>query len=297
MLVRPDGERVQLLVRAPLEAMQDITFPTFGAGLPRRAARRAAAARCRAALARRQHRALRRRAARAAPRDRRRARVDSERSLVRRVTTRRSRTCSAPPLPAGIELPWQQALLDVQLEAPIESPSSLFSLRARTERLGMRVVNAVRFIGASGTERVFQIEGDAGVVAARSALASVAAAVPRAGLRAHSRRRRSPVVPALPRRAVPAATARARLDRHGVHGRALRDADRVGLWPGAERAVVPAARRDADRALDLLHGRRERRRARTRARVGRSRSPSGSCTASASRSRCRTRCSSPAITC
>ena len=71
---------------------------------------------------------------------------------------------NAPPLPAGIELPWQQALLDVQLEAPIESPSSLFSLRARTERLGMRVVNAVRFIGESGTERVFQIEGDAGVV-------------------------------------------------------------------------------------------------------------------------------------
>ena len=29
----------------------------------------------------------------------------------------------------------------------------------------MRVVNAVRFLGASGVERVFQIEGDAGVVA------------------------------------------------------------------------------------------------------------------------------------
>jgi hypothetical protein len=32
MLVRPDGQRVQLLVRVPLEAMQDITFPTFGPG-------------------------------------------------------------------------------------------------------------------------------------------------------------------------------------------------------------------------------------------------------------------------
>jgi hypothetical protein len=71
----------------------------------------------------------------------------------------------APPLPAGLDLPWQQALLDVQLEAPIESPSSLFSIEPRTQRLGMRVVNAVRFFGANGVERVFQIEGDAGVVA------------------------------------------------------------------------------------------------------------------------------------
>jgi hypothetical protein len=62
-------------------------------------------------------------------------------------------------------LPWQQALLDVELEAPIDSASSLFSIRARTERLGMRVVNAVRFFGADGTDRVFQIEGDSGVVA------------------------------------------------------------------------------------------------------------------------------------
>jgi hypothetical protein len=71
----------------------------------------------------------------------------------------------ASPLPAGLDLPWQQALLDVELEAPIDSPSSLFSLRARTARLGMRVVNAVRFFGGDGAERVFQIEGDAGVVA------------------------------------------------------------------------------------------------------------------------------------
>ena len=80
-------------------------------------------------------------------------------------TNRRSRICAAPPLPAGLALPWQQALLDVELEAPIESASSLFSLNARTQRLGMRVVNAVRFFGASGVERVFQLEGEAGVVA------------------------------------------------------------------------------------------------------------------------------------
>jgi hypothetical protein len=72
---------------------------------------------------------------------------------------------SSAPLSAAIELPWQQALLDVLFEAPIESAASLFSIRLRTERLGMRVVNAVRFFGANGVERVFQIEGDAGLVA------------------------------------------------------------------------------------------------------------------------------------
>ena len=32
VIVRPAGERVQVLVRAPLDAMQDIEFPTFGPG-------------------------------------------------------------------------------------------------------------------------------------------------------------------------------------------------------------------------------------------------------------------------
>ena len=43
--MRPDGDRVRLLVRAPLEAMQDIVFPTLGPGyldVPR-AARRSCA--------------------------------------------------------------------------------------------------------------------------------------------------------------------------------------------------------------------------------------------------------------
>lgn len=163
LLVRPDGERVKLLVRAPLEAMQDITFPTVGPGyldVPRAESQLRDAAQLwlvdnlelyeggrRLPLAIVGVRA-------SIPSDRSFAEYDSALAHLR-----------APPLPAGLDLPWQQALLDVELEAAIESPSSLFSLRARTERLGMRVVNAVRFFGSAGTERVFQIEGDAGVVA------------------------------------------------------------------------------------------------------------------------------------
>ena len=298
MLVRPDGERVQLLVRAPLEAMQDITFPTFGPGYLDVRARGPAAARRRAALARRQPRALRRRAARAA-RDRRRARVDPERSLVRRRTTRRSRTCAAPPLPADTQLVWQQALLDVRLEAPIESRElAVLAASRELERLGMRVVNAVRFTSASGVERVFQIEGDAGVVpldprwhqsllrflvqgfehildGADHLLFLLCLVVP------FRRELRTLVW------IVTAFTAGHSVTLIGV---GVRRSRRRALWfpPLVETLIALSIVYMAIENVVAPNG---------RARWPRSRSASGSCTASASRSRCRTRCSSRAITC
>jgi hypothetical protein len=162
MLVRPEGDRVRLLVRAPLEAMQDITFPTVGPGyldVPRAEPQLRDAAQLWLADNLDLFEG-----------DRRlpltivavRASIPSDRSFAEYDTALAH--LSAAPLPAGLDLPWQQALLDVQLEAPIESASSLFSLGARTGRLGMRVVNAVRFFGANGIERVYQIEGEAGAV-------------------------------------------------------------------------------------------------------------------------------------
>jgi hypothetical protein len=163
MLVRPEAERVKLLVRAPLEAMQDITFPLVGPGyldVPRAGPQLRDAAQLWLVDNLELYEGARRLplaivAVRASiPSDRSFAEYDSALAHLH-----------AAPLPAGLDLPWQQALLDVELEAPIASPTSLFSIRARTDRLGMRVVNAVRFFGASGVERVFQLEGDAGVVA------------------------------------------------------------------------------------------------------------------------------------
>ena len=163
MLVRPDGDRVQLLVRAPLEAMQDIVFPTVGPGyldVPRAAPQLRDAAQLWLLDSLELYEGDRRLPLTIAAV---RASIPSDRSFADYDTALEH--FRSAPLPEGLGLPWQQALLDVQLEAPIESELSLFSLRARTERLGRRVVNAVRFFGANGTERVFQIEGDAGVVA------------------------------------------------------------------------------------------------------------------------------------
>ena len=162
MLVRPDGDRVVLLVRAPLEAMQDIVFPTTGPGyldVPRAAPQLRDAAQVWLLDNLELYEGERRLPLTIVAV---RASIPSDRSFAEYETALAH--LHAEPLPAGLDLPWQQALLDVELAAPIESASSLFSLRARTERLGRRVVNAVRFFGASGVERVFQLEGDAGVV-------------------------------------------------------------------------------------------------------------------------------------
>lgn len=162
MLVRPEGERVRLLVRAPLEAMQDVVFPTFGLGfldIPRAERQLRDAAQLWLADNIELYEGERRLpltivAVRAA--------IPSDRSFDDYGAALAH--FAAPALPAEIELVWQQALLDVWFEAPIESASSLFSLRPRLERLGLRVVNAVRFTSASGVERVYQIEGDLGSV-------------------------------------------------------------------------------------------------------------------------------------
>src|SRR3970282_2768817 len=42
----------------------------------------------------------------------------------------------SPRLPAGTQLPWRQALLDVLFTAPIQSERSAFSIRPALERLG-----------------------------------------------------------------------------------------------------------------------------------------------------------------
>jgi hypothetical protein len=163
VLVRPAGERVQVLVRAPLEAMQDITFPTVGAGFLD-AANAEPRLRDAAQIWVKDNIEVYENGARVAPLEIAavRASIPSDRSFD--DFDRALAHLRGPPIAPGTPLVWQQALLDVEFEAPIQSASSLFSLRLRLDRLGVRVVNAVRFFGAGGIERVYQIEGDAGVV-------------------------------------------------------------------------------------------------------------------------------------
>ena len=162
MLVQPARERLTMLVRVPLEAMRDTTFPTFGPGYldvasadrPLRDAARIWIADNVEAYEEGRRLTLDVVAVRASiPSDRS---FDAFDSAIAHL--------HGAPLAPSTELPWQQALLDVELSAPIRSPESLFSLRPNLERLGVRVVTAVRFVAATGVERVYQLQGDAGIV-------------------------------------------------------------------------------------------------------------------------------------
>lgn len=162
LLVRPSGDRVTVLVRAPLEAMQDIVFPLVGPGfldVPNADARLRDAAQLWLANDIALYEGDRKVSLGIV---RVRASIPSDRSFDAFETARSH--MRAAPLPAGTQLPWQQALLDVELEGPIDSDASLFSLEPNLERLGIKVVTAVRFFAANGVERIYQIEGDAGVV-------------------------------------------------------------------------------------------------------------------------------------
>ena len=68
------------------------------------------------------------------------------------------------PLADDIDLPPQQAMLDVVLEWTITSEESDFSIDSRFAQLGIRTVTVLRFLPAGGTERAFQYSGNPGLV-------------------------------------------------------------------------------------------------------------------------------------
>ena len=161
--VKPEGRRLRLLVRVPLEAMRDIEFPLRGPGYLdleraepwlRDAASmwiaenvtlyegdaRLGSPRLVAVLA-------------SLPSDR------SFRSFDRALTH-----VTGPPLPADTDLYWNQGMLDVLLEYPIQSDTSRFSLHPAFGRLALRVTTALRFLPPGGEVRAFELHDDPGLV-------------------------------------------------------------------------------------------------------------------------------------
>src|SRR5882672_9384959 len=71
---------------------------------------------------------------------------------------------TGPPLPADTTLFWEQGILDVLFEYPIQSDQSRFSIHAALDRLALSVVTALRFLPPGGGVRAYELEGDAGLV-------------------------------------------------------------------------------------------------------------------------------------
>lgn len=163
VFVKPDGQRLRLLVRVPLEAMRDVQFPQRGRGyldLPRVGPMLQHAARLWIADYVELYEGD--------------TRLDDEQIVATRVSLPSDPSFGSyqdalahvmgPPLPADTRLYWQQAMLDVLFEYPIASAGSDFSINPALAHLGLRTLTILHFLPSGGTERVLQYSGDPGLV-------------------------------------------------------------------------------------------------------------------------------------
>jgi hypothetical protein len=69
------------------------------------------------------------------------------------------------PLPPDTELYWDQGMLDVWLEYPIQSSQSHFAIRPTFWRLGLRVRMTLRVLPLDASSHAFELGGDPGLIA------------------------------------------------------------------------------------------------------------------------------------
>jgi hypothetical protein len=160
---KPAGKTLHLLVRVPLAAMQEVDFPRRGPGyldIDRADAALETAAKLWIADNAEVYEGETRlpypriAAARVSlPSDRSFASFESAVAHVR-----------SPRLAGGIDLYWNQGLLDVLLEYPIQSDRAEFSIRPKLARLGLQVVTALQFLPPDSASRAFEFHGNPGLI-------------------------------------------------------------------------------------------------------------------------------------
>jgi len=162
---KPEGDRALLLVRAPMKAMRDVEFPQRGPGFldfdrADRFLQDAATLWISDAIQLYEDDALLPKPRLAAVR----ASLESDRSFS--SFEEALAHMSAPKLTNDTAVVWSQTLLDVLFEYPIRSERSSFAIHPALDRLGVRVVTALRFVppSANGAVRGFEFPGDPGLV-------------------------------------------------------------------------------------------------------------------------------------
>jgi hypothetical protein len=161
--VKPEGQRLRLLVRVPMAAMREADIPVHGPGY-------LDLARAEPALRTAANLWLAddidayegdTRLPRASVVDVR-VSLASDRSFASWPEALAHLRAAPPALDA--DLYWKQQFLDALLEFPIASERSEFSIHPRLARLGLQVVIALRFLPPGGAERAFELHGDPGIV-------------------------------------------------------------------------------------------------------------------------------------
>jgi hypothetical protein len=162
--VKPEGQRLRLVVRVPLVAMGDVDYPTRGPGGPMDLARIDRALQDAAALWIVPSVVM----------------YENDRPLgqpqlvTARVSLPSDRSFASyeqvlahvdgPRIASDVELYWNQAMLDVVLDYDIRSQESALAIRPAFARLGVHVATALRFLPPSGAVRAFEFRGDPGHV-------------------------------------------------------------------------------------------------------------------------------------
>ena len=161
--VKPAGKRLELLIRVPLAAMIEVDIPTRGPGYLD-LSRADGALRDATKLYLIDNITIYENGAPLPPPHILYARVSlpSDRSFTSYEQARAH--VEGPRLSDGLELYWNQQLLDVLLEYPIQSDRSEFAIRLRVDRLGQKVSTALRFLPPDGAMRAFELHGDPGLV-------------------------------------------------------------------------------------------------------------------------------------
>lgn len=161
--VKPEGQHLRLLMRVPMSAMRDIDFPRRGPGYLDIA--RADSSLRDAAIVwiinnlelyeedNQLHSPRVLNALVSLPSDRS---FLSYQEALAHVT--------GSPLAPDTNLYWNQGMLDVLIEYPIQSDHARFSIHPVFDRLGLRVVTVVRFLPPAGVVRAFEFTGDPGLV-------------------------------------------------------------------------------------------------------------------------------------
>jgi HupE/UreJ protein len=163
MFVKPDGQHLHVLVRVPLKAMRDILFPQRGPGyldIQRTGPLLPDAAKLwiagffevyegDALLPNPQVLATRI----SLPSD---LSFTSYEAALAHIT--------GTPLPESTDIYWDQTMMDVLFDGPIQSERSRFSIQPRFARLGLRVITVLRFLPPGGAIRAFEFDGDPGIV-------------------------------------------------------------------------------------------------------------------------------------
>ena len=155
--------RLRIVLRVPLEAMRDVTFPERSLGyLDLERARPLALEAAQLWIA--SHVTAYENGAALGD-----ARITATRISLpadRAFTSYASALASTlgPPLDPATEIPWNQTVLDVVLDYRVASAASSFAIEPRLAHLGVRTTTVLHFVAPSGAVRSYQYVGDPGRV-------------------------------------------------------------------------------------------------------------------------------------